>query len=712
MKVQTQPTNNENRKRTNMKFQSVLVIVFSLMLVLASSGYAQQKAGRLLQSGLYQEEVKGDLDEAIKVYERIIINFPKNRPVVAKALVQMGRCYEKLGRTEAQKAYQRVIQEFAEQQKQVAIAKERLAGMEGDNGKSEVTVRQVWSFNEPGDEPQSDNSGAPSPDGRYLSFCNWNYGDLAIRDLITGEYRDLTDGGQDWEGRAYWAGVSVWSPDGKQIAYAWVSYPNKGKPHELRIVGLDGSEPRVLHRIENKQRAYITPRAWSQDGKFILADLPKPDGSKEIVLVSVADGSVRVLKSLERGRRPNWRMTGKSLSPDGRYVAYERPVKENNNSCDIFLLATDGSGREVPLVEHPADDYGPVWAPDGKTIVFVSGRSGSYGVWLMQVADGKPAGEPRLVKRDVGTMRPMGFTREGSLYCGLSGSSTDVYVASLDPATGKVLAPPAKAIRSFEGSNRSPAWSPDGKNLAYVSRRPSRGSSHRRRVLVIRSVETGKERELYPEVRLEEDIRWSPDGRSILCGGSLQLIDIQTGNITNLVDPTKIRNGEAKWSHDGKTVFYIRRGVGQPRRIMARDLETGKEKELWQGSVGSLGISPDGRRLAFGGENAIKVMPTTGGELRILHRQQDGEGFGCSPTWTADGRYVLFGKRKYDKPGPMELWRIPAEGGEPQKLLALDGLEEISVHPDGRRIALTGGGGTLMEVWAMENFLPESTPGE
>jgi hypothetical protein len=66
MKAHIQPTNNENGKRANMKLQSVLAVVFALMLVLASSGYAQQRAGRLLQSGLYQEEVKGDLDAAIK----------------------------------------------------------------------------------------------------------------------------------------------------------------------------------------------------------------------------------------------------------------------------------------------------------------------------------------------------------------------------------------------------------------------------------------------------------------------------------------------------------------------------------------------------------------------------------------------------------------------------------------------------------------------
>ena len=127
MKVHTQLTNNEKRKRTNMKLLSICSVVFVLMFIVASSAYAQQKAGVLFQSGLYQEQVKGDLDAAIKVYERIIINFPKNRPIVAKALLHIGLCKEKLGLNEAINAYQKVVDQYPEQQAEFAIAKERIA---------------------------------------------------------------------------------------------------------------------------------------------------------------------------------------------------------------------------------------------------------------------------------------------------------------------------------------------------------------------------------------------------------------------------------------------------------------------------------------------------------------------------------------------------------------------------------------------------------
>jgi len=414
-----------------------------------------------------------------------------------------------------------------------------------------------------------------------------------------------------------------------------------------------------------------------------------------------------------------------SLSPDGRQVAYARHVKENDGARDIFLLATDGSGEEVPLAEHPADDYGPVWAPDGKSIVFGSDRSGTYDAWLMQVADGKPVGEPQLIKRDTGFMQPMGFTREGSLYYGLQTTSTDVYTASIDPATGGLLEPPTKAIRRFEGRNLSPAWSPDGKSLAYVSLRPLHESFARRMVLVIRSVETGEERELYlPEGRLKNP-RWSPDGRSILCcpawndgptDRSLQLVDVQTGDVTPIVQfhlPDSIGIYDCAWSSGGKTILYTRqvRSGQWSNSIVAHDLETGKEKELYQGGIEWPGfaVSPDGRQLVFAGEGMIRMMSVAGGEPRVLHRLRDTEEFAAPTTssclaWTADGRYILFRIYRPGRPGPTELWCIPVKGGEPQKLLEMDGLSDISVHPDGQHIAFTAGW-TQSEVWAMENFL-------
>ena len=700
--------------------KSILGLVLALMLVGVWSGYAQQSAGQLFQAGLYKEEVEGDLERAIEIYQKIVEEYPANRSVGAKALLHIGLCYEKLGNVEAQQAYARVLQDFGDQTEVVAKARIRLAALGQPPG---VVVRPVWA-------PADDISGMPSPDGRYLSFTHWNSANLAVRDLTTGETRLLTDEGT-WMEPDQYAGESVWSPDGQQLAYGWF---NKDL-YELRLVGLDGSEPRVLYRHEGLK--YIRPYAWSRNGQYILAWWRKVPGPGEIGLVSTADGSVRVLKSPTPFSLP----MKMSLSPDGRFVVYDGSANKDSNSTQegIYLLPTDG-GREVPLVDHPANDYGPVWTPDGQQMIFFSDRTGTPAAWLLEVVEGKPQGTPRLIQQNMDRMVPMGFTRDGSFYYALKSphQGGDVYIATRDPATGKILAPPTKVPQSFEGSNTSPDWSPDGQYLAYVSQRGFWSGRVGFCVLVIRDIETGAERELPLTQRFK--IRWSPDGRSILAllARSLRLIEAQTGAITLVMRvPSGTSIHEAALSSDGKQVFYLRQLRSRTEYVWSvavRDIETDEERELLRAPAHAAGrdlplggdilgrglaLSPDGQRLALVGDQVLNVMSATGGEKSEVLRLPDSETFpfGVGPVWTPDARHILTGKGKSLYPDDpeasarqlFEVWQIPVGGGEAQKLgLAMKQFHQISVHPDGRRIAFTQPGtGRQFEVWVMENFLSE-----
>ena len=573
-----------------------------------------------------------------------------------------------------------------------------------------MIVRQVWAG------PEVDVLGGPSPDGRYLSYVDWETGDLAVRDLRTGKNHRLTNKGS-WFESSEFAESSAMSPDGQQVAYAWY---NEDNFYDLRLVGLDGSEPRVLYRNEEVQ--YLQPAAWSPDGKHILATFFRKDRTNQIVFVSVADGSVRVLKTLD------WRSPEKmSLSPDGRTIAYDFPPQEDSPERDIFLLAADGS-RETPLIEHPANDLFPVWAPDGKRILFASDRTGTLGAWVIQVANGKPQGAPELVKPDMGRrILPMGFTKKGSYYYGLQTSMRDVYTATLDLATGKLLAPPTKATQRFVGSNTAPAWSPDGKYLAYVSQRgPSPGLGSK--IISIRSLKTGEEHEISTKLNyIFNRLRWSPDGRSLLVTGrdkkgrqGIYQIDAQTSNVTPIVQSDLGVSGP-EWSPDGRGIFY-RRSESSTKKtsIVVRDLGTGGEKELY-GAFGSsflgynLPLSPDGGQLAFTindqatRSSILKVMPAVGGEARELLRLKQPESIGL-PVWTPDGREILFARSRSSSldEWTRELWRISAEGGEPQKLeLAMERLRDLRFHPDWKRVVFTAGKGEA-EVWVMENFLPKA----
>ncbi|MCH7557539.1 MAG: PD40 domain-containing protein [Planctomycetes bacterium] len=662
-----------NRK----KYKAAIAEFEEVMNISPNSKIAQDAQFWMGQSHF----MAGQFDAAQATFAKLIEQYPASAIVPATELMA-----ERVGRAK----------DIEEKRRAIAEARMRLAALLRDIGNPELTVRRVWAG---AADPHF--SGAPSPDGKYLSYVAWRTGDLAVHELASGKNRQLTNEGWD----KGFAVNSVFSPDSKQVAYYWWS--NEKVSGELRIVGLDGSGPRVINL--NNETAIRAPLGWTADGKHILASCQTEDKSLQILLVPVGDGSVRVLKDLGKRLPDVPRPLGVCLSPDGRYVAYTFLPSEDSANRDISVLAVDGS-RDIPLVKHPADDFVLGWAPDGKRVVFASDRTGSMGIWAIEVADGKPQGTPQLLKPEIGQFRPLGFTENGSYYYGVSSEGSNVYVATYDPQKGNVTGKPVLTVKHYEGSNGAPDWSPDGRYLACVSRRPGVDQ-----VFLIHSVETGEVRELSPDLKDFKvySHRWSPDGRSLLGAvktkdGGLLKIDVETGEVTIIVEGPGLFC--PNWSADGKAVFYVRRAI-KGWRILRRDLTTNEEKELFRPAVGQNGVgailglalSPDGKQLAFQDLDAgmLKVLSVVGDQPRELVKFKGK----ATIAWEPDGSHLLYANRMGKK-----LWRISAGGGEPQELdLEMPSLNHVRFHPDGRRITFTARAEGKIEVWVMENFLPEST---
>jgi len=678
------------------KIFSVLLVFFVCLIVSSSNSYSQETAGQLFEKALYVEESEGDLQKAIDIFQKIVKQYSQNREAAAKAQLHIGLCYEKLGLKEAEKSYQKVIENFPDQKEAVERAREKLSSLQRawaalETGDKEFNIRRIW------EGPDVDFSGAVSPDGNYICYTDSRTYDLALWELATGKRRRLTTN----PNTSGYCGSSIFSPDGKQVAFAWSVWDT-----ELRIIGVDGSNPRTLIRNKN-----IQPVDWSPDGNHILALTSGANAKNKIVLVSVSDGAMRTLKTFD------WRSPRKMcFSPDGRTITYDFPQQENSKDSDIFLLATDGS-RETRLIDHPADDHVLGWTPDGKGLLFASNRTGSVGAWIIQVTDGQPLEQPKLVKRDIGLIRSIGVTKKGSLFYGHYTGIRNVYLADLDPTTNKVIAEPAPLSQQFVVANFAPDWSPDGKSLAYRCERISGFGGPRSRIISIRSLDTGKERELLPAMRGFYLIKWSPDGQSFLLVGydnknrfGLHIVDAQTGNIT-----TTVLNGYwGSWSGDGKAIFYAKNDAStKSRTLVVRDLESGEDKVLFQGLVGlSVAVSPDGEQIAFSGLSGeqyelaiLYVLSPKEGKPREIFRLKNPEDFG-SIAWSPDGRMLLFARRNFQV-NKAEVWQIAVEGGQPQNigLSTTDMISPISIHPDGRRIAFSSGQ-RKAEVWVMENFLP------
>src|SRR5665648_250019 len=104
----------------------ILIMICCLVPLVMASGQEQQ-AQKLLSEAIYQEEVNGKLDEAIKTYQLILKQYPDYRKVSAKALLRLGMCYEKMGSEQASQTYRQLIKEYSENREEVSVAKDRLA---------------------------------------------------------------------------------------------------------------------------------------------------------------------------------------------------------------------------------------------------------------------------------------------------------------------------------------------------------------------------------------------------------------------------------------------------------------------------------------------------------------------------------------------------------------------------------------------------------
>ena len=90
-------------------------VFVTFVLVCVFQGSMQQSAEQLYQAGLYAEEVEGDLQKAIQIYTQVLEKFAEIKEIAADAQLHIGLCYEKLGKSEAIKAYEQVLANYADQ---------------------------------------------------------------------------------------------------------------------------------------------------------------------------------------------------------------------------------------------------------------------------------------------------------------------------------------------------------------------------------------------------------------------------------------------------------------------------------------------------------------------------------------------------------------------------------------------------------------------
>lgn len=629
-----------------MKTLILIPIMFYCLTALTPVVAQDNEPEKILNAAIYEEEVNGNLEEAIKLYEEIVIKFPENRSVVAEALYRNGYANEKLGNIKAKEYYEKVINNYSDQPELVQLAQARLDRiLKTDNpddvlavGLSEdLSIINLYGKGSSVNEGTSLENSSISPDGTKMVGIEYSIGqNVAVYDLRTREIKLITK--YDWEtpdhGYTYFP---VWSPDGKEVAYLFSDWEGA---FEIQVSTLQGQK-RTL--IKNKSiGGQIYPRQWSKDGSVILTFKQDTAGFYTIGLVPATGDSFKAL------HKTQW--TGRfikgdaSLSPDGKYIIFADGKKDN---LDLFIMNTKG-GTPILISGNPANEYDPLWSPDGKYIAFIKETKGESLLYAWEIEEGKPTGQPFLIKEGMQNIDLMNWTEYGIDYS-MSFNLHDIYTIPLDTETGIPTANPKPLEYTPVGSNICPVWSHDGKNLAFISYadKPE---------LVILTVEDGETR-YYPihapgfwELTLH-DLHWLPDNSGLGFNiknpqdiSTVYRLDLASGEWQNWPLPLSSGWSLTDWGPDEKSFIYT--SGGSEPGIYQFNIKTEETKRIFQPEESTfyvfraLKFSRDRKKVTFMYQSEMEtknlmLLDIESGEAKVLAEN-------CwSPTFSPDGQKIV-----------------------------------------------------------------------
>lgn len=349
-----------------------------------------------------------------------------------------------------------------------------------------------------------------------------------------------------------------------------------------------------------------------------------------------------------------------SLSPDGRMVVYQvsfPSIADNKSQSELFTVSLDGKTPRKQITNTQAGEYSPTWINGGKRIAFLCNESGSMQLWSM-AADGSDRQQMTDIDGDIESYK---FSADESKLLFVKqikyGQRTVDRYPDLPKASGRVVdnlmykhwgewvetIPHIFYASTTEGIIRSGkdilegepyeapmkpfapiddvAWSPDGKTIAYASRKKE-GLAYALSTnsdIYLYNIETGQTQNITEGMMgYDQEPTFSPDGKMIAWTSMerdgyeadikrLFVMNLQTGQKTFLTEGWEYNVDHPQWSADSKGIYYIAT-VEAEANLFYLPIKSKKIRQITQGQHNYVSMQVQNGQLLAGRQSTI--LPT------------------------------------------------------------------------------------------------------
>jgi Tol biopolymer transport system component len=429
------------------------------------------------------------------------------------------------------------------------------------------------AYGQPRIEKVADLDGAETevsvaPDGaRLIAVAS---GDLWLFDIASGSRQRLTQ-------TADKESFPAWAPDGKRLTFT------RGSNTFALSAAPAASPPEPELFKEN-----ATSLSWSGTGRLAFV--------RDRTLWVTDTGGTHERAFLEPDANPEISVRGPRFSPNSDQIAF---IKTNLGlRGEIWTIdASNGKARALVADRSAENPLDVGWIEDGRKLVYLTNRSGGYGLWVVDL--------------EANTIAPLTGMLNGILpeRVGISARQDRIFLPRFD-LDSNIVASDGTVVAQTGDVEFEPAASPDGTLVAYTIQKENK----------FEIWTAGSQGEIPTFRVLGTQPRFSANGfelvythTDILGQVDLRKVDIRDGSSSSVTDAFEV-DFEPDWSPDGRTIAFAS-NQGGPMTLWTMPTVGGKRRSLNVSGYFPR-FSPDGRSLSYWSQQALWAVDLQGGTPR------------------------------------------------------------------------------------------------